>query len=155
MNDSKVIWTVFMIVNGIIFFWLWNKGIPAFVAAKDMTYLSFLIVILYVTSVASLIKDILSTTTPFKEKFETQYYVANQLTALGLLGTVIGLMYGTDSLATIELNIDAPETILGALTHLFTAISTALVTTIVGLMCSILLKTQIVVLNKVHKNEIK
>jgi DMSO reductase anchor subunit len=122
------------------------------VVEKDFTFLSVFIFVLYIGSVISLWFDA-KTKKSIKEKFNVQWFIANHLTVIGLLGTVIGLMVGVDSLAEIEINLEEPKEILSIIKTLFLALSTALVTTIVGLIASLLLKIQILIINSVCRNE--
>ena len=152
MTKTLATWIMFLIANLSLTFWLVQAGIPMWVVEKDFTFLSVFIFVLYIGSVISLWFDA-KTKKSIEEKFNVQWFIANHLTVIGLLGTVIGLMVGVDALAEIEINLEEPKEILSIIKTLFLALSTALVTTIVGLIASLLLKIQILIINSVCRNE--
>jgi uncharacterized membrane protein YfhO len=153
MTKTFATWISFLIANAAIGFWLINLGVPVWVIENDFTFLSVIIFFLYVGSVISLWWESVVNRTP-EERFSVQWFIAQHLTVVGLLGTVIGLMTGVAVLSE-QSNIDPNdiESITTVLTSLFLSLSTALVTTIVGIVASLLLKVQLLIINSVHKNE--
>ena len=82
-------------------------------------------------------------------------YLSNNLTSLGLLGTVIGLMIAVNTIAGLNIDVSDQSTVITLMQKMFNALGTSLVTTIVGLICSLVLKLQIVILQAVSTNETK
>ena len=74
------------------------------------------------------------------------WFIAESLMALGMIGTVIGfiLMLGS-SFESID--VSNTETLKSTLTSMAIGMSTALYTTVTGLICSLWLKTTLVVVN--------
>jgi F0F1-type ATP synthase membrane subunit c/vacuolar-type H+-ATPase subunit K len=143
---SKVLkwWLVFClsIVVGYIahiFGWTWE------IYSKDTTKISVLIIALYLISslfVGKLAYD-QSKNQGISERLEVAWFISDTMLTLGMIGTVAGfiLMLG-DSFANIDTN--NPETLKTALTGMALGMSTALYTTLVGLVCSQTLKIQLV-----------
>mgnify|MGYP000072145689 FL=1 len=143
---SKVLkwWLIFclsLVVGYVahIFGWTWE------IYTKDTTKLSVLIVGLYIISslfVGKLSYDN-SKNKSISERLDVAWFISDTMLTLGMIGTVAGfiLMLG-GSFA----NIDAsnPETLKAALTGMALGMSTALYTTLVGLVCSQTLKIQLV-----------
>ena len=112
---------------------------------KDVTYLSFVIIIIYLIS--SLYIGYTSYKKDKGEKIDRGvqlgYYVFDLLPILGLIGTVIGFifMFG-DSFIAID--IDNTQTVKDALIAMAVGISTALYTTLVGMIFSEVIKLQLI-----------
>ena len=114
---------------------LWNE---------DQTKISFAILTLW--AVSSLFIGIWHTK---KTQFEIQnlskvgWYLAETALALGMLGTLAGflLMLGT---AFTNIDVNDTVTLQTALTNMALGMSTALYTTLVGLIVSIFLKSQLI-----------
>lgn len=112
---------------------------------KDVTYLSFVIIIIYLISslyigYTSYCKDKGKNTV---RGIQLGYYVFDLLPILGLIGTVIGFifMFG-DSFVAID--IDDTQTVKDALIAMAVGISTALYTTLVGMIFSEAIKLQLI-----------
>ena len=69
-------------------------------------------------------------------RIDTIWFVSEVLTSLGLLGTIIGLIYGLTTLST------DPAQVLANMPRMITGLSSAFVTTMGGLIGSILLRVQ-------------
>ena len=71
------------------------------------------------------------------------WFIAESLLGLGMIGTVTGflLMLGT---AFENIDVSNTETLQNALTQMALGMSTALYTTLIGLICSLILKIQLV-----------
>ena len=114
---------------------LWNE---------DQTKISFVILMLWAVSTISI--GIWHTK---KTQFEIQnlskvgWYLAETALALGMLGTLAGflLMLGT---AFTNIDVNDTVTLQTALTNMALGMSTALYTTLVGLIVSLFLKSQLV-----------
>lgn len=76
--------------------------------------------------------------------FETAWFVAESCMSLGMIGTMLGFMMMLhDSLSDINpQDVSAMQNLIGGMAH---GMSTALVTTLAGLIASLFIKIQIVV----------
>jgi len=154
MTKSTIFFVLFSISNLLAIFWLGYFDIYSWIASKDITYISFLIGVVYMATLLSFFFEIRSGKNS-DDVFELQMFIANHLPALGLLGTVIGLMISVESISTIKIDPNEQTEIIEMMQNIFLALSTALLTTIVGLITSLLLKGQLVVMNMVHSHEVE
>ena len=111
----------------------------------DVTKLSFLIIIIFIfTSVWIGRKTYdLETTSVIDEKIDVGWFIAESCLALGMVGTVTGFLY---MLGTAFENIDITDatTLQDALASMAKGMSTALYTTLTGLIASLIIKVQLV-----------
>lgn len=152
MKKTAALYIIFSLANIVALFWLVYFDMIEWLLKVDITYLSFLIIGLYVITSFFLRKEA-NSTKPLSEKFDVHMYVASNLTAVGLLGTVIGLMIAVYAMSGLAIDVENQKSIIDLMQKMFNALGTSLITTIVGLICSLLLKLQIVTLNTVMKNE--
>ena len=111
----------------------------------DVTKLSFLIIIIFIfTSVWIGRKTYdLETTSVIDDTIDVGWFVAESCLALGMVGTVTGFLY---MLGTAFENIDITNatTLQDALASMARGMSTALYTTLTGLIASLIIKIQLV-----------
>ena len=111
----------------------------------DVTKLSFLIIIIFVfTSVWIGRKTYdFEKTSVIDEKIDVGWFIAESCLALGMVGTVTGFLY---MLGTAFENIDITNatTLQDALASMAKGMSTALYTTLTGLIASLIIKVQLV-----------
>ncbi len=111
----------------------------------DVTKLSFLIIIIFMfTSVWIGRKTYdLETTSVNDDKIDVGWFIAESCLALGMVGTVTGFL---DMLGTACDNIDITDatTLQDALASMAKGMSTALYTTLTGLIASLIIKVQLV-----------
>ena len=111
----------------------------------DVTKLSFLIIIIFMfTSVWIGRKTYdLETTSVVDDKIDVGCFIAESCLALGMVGTVTGFLY---MLGTAFENIDITDatTLQDALASMAKGMSTALYTTLTGLIASLIIKVQLV-----------
>ena len=111
----------------------------------DVTKLSFLIIVIFVfTSVWIGRKTYdLETTSVVDDTIDVGWFVAESCLALGMVGTVTGFLY---MLGTAFENIDVTNatTLQDALASMARGMSTALYTTLTGLITSLIIKIQLV-----------
>lgn len=137
-------WFVFCISIAIVVI-SYLFGIIAEINAKDVTKLSFVIIALYFVETVYLGK--LAIKKKNKEDIEnglnTGWFISETLLALGMIGTVAGfiLMLGG---SFVHLDVSNTESLRDALTAMALGMSTALYTTLVGLIFSQLLKVQLI-----------
>ena len=111
----------------------------------DVTKLSFLIIIIFMfTSVWIGRKTYdLEITSVTDDKIDVGWFIAESCLALGMVGTVTGFLY---MLGTAFENIDITDatTLQDALASMAKGMSTALYTTLTGLIASLIIKVQLV-----------
>ena len=111
----------------------------------DVTKLSFLIIIIFMfTSVWIGRKTYeLEMTSVIDDKIDVGWFIAESCLALGMVGTVTGFLY---MLGTAFENIDITDatTLQDALASMAKGMSTALYTTLTGLIASLIFKVQLV-----------
>ncbi len=111
----------------------------------DVTKLSFLIIIIFMfTSIWIGRKTYdLDTTSVVDDTIDVGWFVAESCLALGMVGTVTGFLY---MLGTTFENIDVSntQTLQDALASMARGMSTALYTTLTGLIASLIIKIQLV-----------
>ena len=111
----------------------------------DVTKLSFLIIIIFIfTSVWIGRKTYdLEITSVVDDKIDVGWFIAESCLALGMVGTVTGFLY---MLGTAFENIDITDatTLQDALASMAKGMSTALYTTLTGLIASLIIKVQLV-----------
>ena len=115
---------------------------------NDLTYITFLITVLAALTTLSLGYKF---KVPDADTVDVEWFVSDVVLTLGMLGTIIGFMImlqGTFS--SIEFN-DA-NSIRLALSSMSQGLFTALNTTLIGLVSSIILKVQLVVYENVKDN---
>jgi len=78
-----------------------------------------------------------------EQVIENLWFVAESLIALGMIGTVVGftMLFGD---AFTHLNLEDTESVMAALSDIASGMGTALITTLVGLVTSLILKFELV-----------
>ena len=113
--------------------------------AADVTRLSFLIISIFTcTSIWIGIKTYkVGIQQDYSQKSDVGWFVSESCLALGMVGTVTGFLI---MLGTAFENVDVTNavTLQQALSDMATGMSTALWTTLVGLVCSLIIKVQLV-----------
>lgn len=143
MNRKFLYWWLLNCLTVALLFVLWDFGILRSVYTQDATYITFLLTVLLTGATASIGWKY------YKHKLNTSYFVESYVSSiaitLGMVGTVIGFMIMlSGTFGNIELNdVQAVKRLLEALT---TGLFTALNTTLVGLITSLHLRTQFVLL---------
>ena len=113
--------------------------------AADVTRLSFLIISIFIcTSVWIGTKTYkIGIHQDYNQKSDVGWFISESCLALGMIGTVTGflIMLGT---AFANVDVTNATTLQQALSDMATGMSTALWTTLVGLVCSLIIKVQLV-----------
>ena len=113
-------------------------GAIEFLLEADQTYLSFVIVLAWAVSC------VLIGFYSFKKlnNFDTPWFIAESCVSVGMIGTLIGFMFMlTQSLTNVDPgNIDTMRQVIS---DMASGMSTALVTTLSGLVFSLFIKIQI------------
>lgn len=112
---------------------------------KDITYLSLFIIGIY--SISSLYVGFVTYKSQdlYTDQEDTAFlwFITELLVALGMIGTVIGFIVMLGS-SFADINIQNAQSVKDALTDMALGMSTALYTTLTGLVTSQLLKVQLV-----------
>ena len=113
--------------------------------AADVTRLSFLIISIFIcTSVWIGTKTYkIGIHQDYNQKSDVGWFISESCLALGMVGTVTGFLI---MLGTAFANVDVTNavTLQQALSDMAVGMSTALWTTLVGLVCSLIIKVQLV-----------
>ena len=113
--------------------------------AADVTRLSFLIISIFIcTSVWIGTKTYkVGIRQDYSQQSDGGWFISESCLALGMVGTVTGflIMLGT---AFANVDVTNATTLQQALSDMATGMSTALWTTLVGLVCSLIIKVQLV-----------
>jgi len=124
---------------------LYHFNVHSLLYYADVTKLSFLIIIIFMfTSIWIGRKTYdLETTSVVDDTIDVGWFVAESCLALGMVGTVTGFLY---MLGTAFENIDVTNatTLQDALASMARGMSTALYTTLTGLITSLIIKIQLV-----------
>jgi hypothetical protein len=137
-------WWLMSLTTGLGAWFGYKFGLYEIIAAADKTYISFSILGMF--SVSSIWAGWKSWLFSYRDEFtETKnaWFVSDMYLALGLMGTIIGfiMMLG----GSLEgLNVANQSTIMVAMIKMANGMSTALWTTLTGIVCSWLLKIQLV-----------
>lgn len=111
--------------------------------AKDETKISWAIVI--ITAVASASIGYYSYKRSFsKQAMSVLWYISDAMITLGMIGTVAGFLIMMDG-GFADIDATDPASIQGTIKVLGAGMGTILITTLIGLMASVLLKLELVV----------
>lgn len=112
---------------------------------KDVTHISFLIIAIFLITSSYLGKLSLDKDKgkPVDKGINAGYYIYDLLPILGLIGTVIGFIFMFGG-SFADINMSDVETVKDALLAMAIGISTALYTTLVGMVCSEIIKLQLI-----------
>ena len=140
-------WWVSVLLIGTGVFWAYFFGLVHTVWVADETYITSLIAAIFVACNVKLGIMAYQIDSPdywdmdtIKKRLETMWFMSEQMMALGMLGTVIGLimMLSTTTVGSID-----GGSMQGILAGMWKSMGLALYTNAVGLICSIVLKLQV------------
>lgn len=139
-------WWLIFCISVSAFFASYAFGFIDALLAKDTTRISFGIISIYFLASAFtgwITHSVVKGNTKQQANINIGWFVTELLLAMGMIGTVIGfiLMLGG---SFESLNVSDTGSVKQALTDMAMGMSTALYTTLVGLVCSQLLKVQLV-----------
>ena len=146
MTKRFMYWWLVTVIQAILVGITAYFGSMEFLWNTDITKLSFLTIALWVGT--SAVIGYSSYTS--KTNYDTPWFVAESCMTVGMIGTVIGfiLMLGSSFADLDPSNIESMREVI---TDMAAGMSTALLTTLTGLIASLFLKVQIVVLE--YENE--
>ena len=140
MTKRFMYWWLVTVIQAILVGITIYFGSIEFLWNTDITKLSFLTIALWIgTSVV-----IGFTSYKKKQNYDTPWFVAESCMTVGMIGTVIGfmLMLGSSFAEIDPSDIDSMRRVI---TDMASGMSTALLTTLTGLIASLFIKIQIVV----------
>ena len=139
MNLFLKWWLIFilMILSGAV---TWYFSFVNFLYANDFTELSFVIIaILFFTTLIIGYKYYKN-----NHDFEIEWFTSEVVISLGMIGTVVGFIFMLYA-AFSELNVDDPAKLQQSMMLMAKGMGTALLTTLVGLISSVLIKCQLII----------
>ena len=157
-NKYFSIWCALFVTLHLLFFTfiVWDMNPFTFIIENDKTYISILILIIFEFTSLHIGRQILQLgavedmSILYVEEDSLSELVGHQLTSLGLVGTLIGLLIVLlDGFATYDLA-DA-ESARIAIQKISIGMGTAMITTLTGIVCSMLITMQLVVLRYAQK----
>jgi hypothetical protein len=140
-------WFLLVAVTGTGLFFAEAKGAISLIIQNDRSYLALLIMLLFVVMTmrvghlsfeADVAKD--SQKDDLSKKAELGWFTAEHFFSFGLLGTIIGLVLATGG------SLDGAKPVSEIVAGLKTGLNTAFYTTICGIVFSILLQLQLLIL---------
>ena len=140
-------WFLLTAVTGTALFFAQTKGALSLIVQNDKSYLALLIMALFVGMTvrigqlcfsADVAKD--DEKKELNKKAELGWFTAEHFFSFGLLGTIIGLVLATGG------SLDGAKPVSEIVAGLKTGLNTAFYTTICGIVFSILLQLQLLVL---------
>ena len=146
MTKRFMYWWLVTVIQAILVGITAYFGSMEFLWNTDITKLSFLTMALWVGTSAVIGYSSYNS----KTNYDTPWFVAESCMTVGMIGTVIGfiLMLGSSFADLDPSNIESMRAVI---TDMAAGMSTALLTTLTGLIASLFLKVQIVVLE--YENE--
>jgi len=124
---------------------LYHFNVHSLLYYADVTKLSFLIIIIFMFASIWIGRKTydLETTSVVDDTIDVGWFIAESCLAIGMIGTVTGFLY---MLGTAFENIDVTNatTLQDALASMARGMSTALYTTLTGLIASLVIKIQLV-----------
>jgi len=139
MNLFLKWWLIFilMILSGAV---TWYFSFVNFLYANDFTKLSFVIIaILFFATIIIGYKYYKN-----NHDFEIEWFTSEVVISLGMIGTVVGFIFMLYA-AFSELNVDDPAKLQQSMMLMAKGMGTALLTTLVGLISSVLIKCQLII----------
>lgn len=140
MDKRFMIWWLVVTIQAVLVGIAVHFSAINFIIENDITYLSFLIIALLV--IGTLLIGYI--TYKKQDNFEYTWFIAESAMTIGMIGTVIGFML---MLGSSFANIDPGDvnSMRNVISDMAVGMSTALLTTLTGLVVSLALKVQIIV----------
>lgn len=152
-NKATYIWYIMLCLNVIAFYLLYHYSLVEWIIANDITFITSVITALYFITLifTGYITKNVDMAKKIDRQYEVPWFVSEQILGLGLLGTVIGFMYMLSG-DLVNTKLENVESVIKLMSTMSLSMGTALLTTATGLIASILLKSQIVVLVRTIRN---
>jgi len=142
MTKAFLQWWLFFVLQIIILGASYVYKLHLFILNNDQTYISFVLLGIWLVTSMRIGYKLLKHMKSSNEKF---WFVAETCMAIGMMGTVLGfiLMLGGSNLASIDpTDVEGMKNVIG---QLASGMSTALLTTLTGLIVSVSLRTQLMI----------
>lgn len=139
-------WLVFLAQVAFIGFAGFN-GYTNYILENDFTYLSFLILLVWLISSLYIGYKIKKE----QFEFEVQWFSAESCMTIGMIGTVIGFLAMLSS-SFVDLDVENTQAMREAIGTMAVGLGTALLTTLNGLVCSLFIKVQIVMAERFNES---
>jgi hypothetical protein len=147
-------WLVFcLMLTGFAFSYLF--GFFYVLWDSDVTYLSWLIILLFIimTGVCGYVAFCYRGSSPSRNKIlESGWFCSELCLTLGMIGTIVGFTLMLAGFSNFKPN--DSSSIVDLITVLGRGMSTALYTTLVGLICGTLLKIQLFILEQKDEKQV-
>lgn len=147
VHAKFIAWWVSVLLVATAVFWAGYFGLVEKIWLSDETYITSLIAVVFVLSniylgIAAFWADdpFVASEDWFQGRMQTLWFISEQLMALGMLGTVIGLIMMLANNFVGNAGDAAMQSMLAAM---WKSMGLALYTNAVGLICSIMLKVQV------------
>jgi MotA/TolQ/ExbB proton channel family len=147
IRNKMNIWWILACLNATALFWMWYFNVFAWIAAIDVTYITFVILAGYILSFLYVGWIVKKDPLDMEDELEPVWFTSEQLLGLGMLGTVIGFMIML-STQFIGVSITDTQSVLKLIQTMSISMGTALVTTAAGLIASMVLKFKLVLFTK-------
>ncbi len=142
MTKAFLQWWLFFVLQIIILAAAYVYELHLYILNNDQTYISFILIAIWLLTSSRIGYKMGKKITTSNEKF---WFVAETCMAIGMMGTVLGfiLMLGGSNLASIDpTDVEGMKNVIG---QLASGMSTALLTTLTGLIVSVSLRTQLMI----------
>jgi|TARA_B110000438_G_scaffold297731_1_gene344614 hypothetical protein len=142
MTKAFLQWWLFFVLQIIILAAAYVYELHLYILNNDQTYISFILIAIWLLTSTRIGYKMLKDNKTSNEKF---WFVAETCMAIGMMGTVLGfiLMLGGSNLASIDpTDVEGMKNVIG---QLASGMSTALLTTLTGLIVSVSLRTQLMI----------
>lgn len=139
MNRKFIFWWASVLLTFTLVYWSYHFGVIHTIWVSDVTMITSLISLIF------LVTNLYLGWIVFRNKItskplETCWFISEQLMALGMLGTVIGLIH---MLSNNFIGVTDETGLQNLLSNMWSAMGLALYTNAVGLVASIILKVQV------------
>lgn len=144
-NEKYIAWS-FLLVDILMIIGLYRIGVVEFLRINDMTYISLILMVMYVVT-NMFILAVASTHYPYYISYYEKWiqYMINVFLTFGLVGTVIGFMTLFYNLFG-ELDFTNTDEVKRIISQMTNGIGIALLTTLVGLIASMLTYLKVTIL---------
>ena len=142
MTIAFLQWWLFFVLQIIILAAAYVYELHLYILNNDQTYISFILIAIWLLTSTRIGYKMLEDNKTSNEKY---WFVAETCMAIGMMGTVLGfiLMLGGSNLASIDpTDVEGMKNVIG---QLASGMSTALLTTLTGLIVSVSLRTQLMI----------
>ena len=149
IRASFLRWWLLVCIQGLFFATVGWFGAYQELWLQDQTKLSFVILFLWtVSTIAAGVWHYCVTAANVNYHIKIGWFLSEAMLAVGMIGTVAGFLLMLGS-TFADINVSDTATLQRALSSMALGMSTALYTTLVGLICSLFLKSQLVNLEHV------